>query len=475
MDPASSSTGFNMLGMNIGGTESDYRMLHKRVRLYEGETFEDVLSEYERLTGLIDNFEEEAGLEPLLELKRDREPVEERLFYLLSNQRNPIHIDSHDEVLANLLFTKGWDILEQQIEKPLFQELINQNSGMLCDRLSERVKDKQGAEQIKQHYPKLYKHMTENFNSDLPKLLKKTIWQKFKGLFHRRVPPVQVGYEQSALGKQLQGLKDRLAENFFRKVVSSADRPGVISLQEVGRQNDHVLGILENANYKVFRSGDGDTAIALDVDRFSYQFFERASQRSATVYAQDKKTGENFIFISVHIPGFKLEFPSAQQTLETHLGNVEGYLMSSYDEVKQINEVIRGLKASYPDAKIIVQGDFNASPEYFEDPRLTEAIRDLNLFKPFQDNGLDVERTGQPTEHYTPVWEVKLEEADPEPLRELDYVVADNSLHGRVKFLSIEDQELTLADSDHYDPMLLFSDHRPIWTRISSEAEEESQ
>ncbi|WP_059358649.1 hypothetical protein [Parachlamydia acanthamoebae] len=129
--------------------------------------------------------------------------------------------------------------------------------------------------------------------------------------------------------------------------------------------------------------------------------------------------------------------------------------------------VFQILKEKYPDANVIIQGDFNTYPEYFNsdlNPEISEKIERLNIFSHLeQKQDLEVYRTDKPTELNRQAQELQE--------RELDYVLVSKSLKGRVHMFEPDDQELSLAnlaeDTVHFDPMLLFSDHRPLWTKIS--------
>lgn len=496
MNPVTGSNGFNILGMNIGRDQKDYTMLHDRVQVNLGETFNDILDEYKKQTAQIDAFSEtienqseadESVLEELLEMKRERAPVEERLFYLLGqfNNANPPNFDPDDKVLADLLFKKGLDFVDFGLNHEAYQQLIARNIGDLSKQLGGSVKDRLGASQFCKLYPLLFTYLRTHYNSELPKFLKKSIWERVKAIFKTppAITPVTVrGERVNNLNQCLSRIKQRLAESFFRRVITSSERPEVISLQEVFRENERVLSILDEGNYELFRGQTLDTAIALDKDRFQdLQRLDEYSNRDTVVYAIDRVTQEEFIFISTHLPGFQLEIPGGRLTEEELEDNRSKYARNLGYNFGDFNELMLNLKMAkegYPNAKVLIQGDFNVFPEYFEDPQLEQRFKDLNIFDSVQNYNLELVRTNLPTEHYTPHWDQKYDDTDIVPLRELDYVVTDQSLHGRVKVLPIEDQELTLANLDleapgdvHFDPMLLFSDHRPIWMRVSSEGE----
>lgn len=477
MDPVS-SRGFNLLGMNIGANERDYTLLHEQVKVEDSDTVNSLLNQYHEAKA------EEKG------------PIEEKLFHILQDHRRPVEIDPQNDELAGLIIEKGLDILEVRIEDPAFKELINAHTDMLGAFLAERIKDNEGAKQLKKMCPNLCNYLKDNYNSQLPKPLKKTVWERVKSFFQKKPSATQGEHRPtiSPLNQQLLTVKQRLAENFFRTVISSSEKPAVISLQEVYRNNNGVLKILKEGNYEVFRGHDGDTAIALDRDRFAWQFLDQISTKNAVVYAKDKETNEEFVFISAHIPGYKLEFPenATPEEMEIHLKNVQGYIETgAFEAIRELNSAIAQLKQSYPNLKVVIQGDFNTYPEYFEDPRVNDDIRVMNLFEKMRENHFDLVRTGQATELNR--------SADGLPERELDYVFADHTLEGRVKVLDLENQELALANiltqsedesnseasteeeltsseeiedsTVHFDPMLLFSDHRPLWMKISGKRE----
>ncbi|KIA77815.1 hypothetical protein, partial [Parachlamydia acanthamoebae] len=266
------------------------------------------------------------------------------------------------------------------------------------------------------------------------------------------------------LEKQFQKIKNRLSESFFQKVITQPNRPAVISLQEVQSSNPHVLDILQQGKYTIMRASENsDTAIAIETQHFeeckplNLSAYAQQLDDNVAVYAKNKETKEAFIFLSVHIPGYELEFP--RENLKDHITSSENKLESVFDVVNTLQMCISKLKEKYPDANVIIQGDFNTYPEYFNsdlNPEISEKIERLNIFSHLeQKQDLEVYRTDKPTELNRQAHELQE--------RELDYVLASKSLKGRVHMFEPDDQELSLAnlakDTVHFDPMLLFSDH----------------
>ncbi len=452
MEPLSS--GFNVMGMNIGSNERDYTLLHNKLTIGEDETLETLLDQYRD----IDEDGEEKGV------------LEEKIFYCLLNQRS-VNLDPEDEILSNLLINKGLDVIEANIATENGTNFVEANIGPLCEALRENIKDKYGAKQFLETYPKLCNYLRSHHNRELPNGLKLSVWARIKRHFRT---PAQIERTETPLIHHLQYIKDRLAEQFFTTLIHQPDRPAVLSLQEVGSRNESILHLLEHGDYKVFLCLDRnkDTAIALDRSRFTGRQFQLQSNNTA-VLAEDLETGEEFIFISTHATGYRLEqlANASLEDQEAYLKNVAGSLeFSTYADIQALLREIQSLRESHPDAKVVVQGDFNTFPEYFEDLPKTESaekIKGMNIFNMLQENHFDLYREDLPTE--------KIGSSDSLPLRELDYVFADSSLHGRVERIAPEDQELTLADTNseeapHFDPMLLFSDHRPIYIHIGREA-----
>jgi endonuclease/exonuclease/phosphatase family metal-dependent hydrolase len=193
------------------------------------------------------------------------------------------------------------------------------------------------------------------------------------------------------------------------------------------------------------------------------------------VYAKDKAQREEFIFVSAHIQGCDLDIPQKPEDKEGYLANVKNTLDEiSFEQIKELQNDVKKLKKNYPKAKIIIQGDFNNYPEYFDkDIIKNTTIKDMNFFEYLKKNDLVLVRTNEPTEF-------KGDSADLQK-RELDYAFVSPDLRGRVEVIESDDQELSLvrkySDKDgkmHFDPMLLFSDHRPIWMKISPEKKPDS-
>lgn len=128
--------------------------------------------------------------------------------------------------------------------------------------------------------------------------------------------------------------------------------------------------------------------------------------------------------------------------MKDHITSSENKLESVFDVVNALQMCISKLKEKYPDANVIIQGDFNTYPEYFNSdltPEISEKIERLNIFSHLeQKQDLEVYRTDKPTELNRQVHELQE--------RELDYVLASKSLKGRVHMFEPDDQELSLAN-----------------------------
>ncbi len=148
---------------------------------------------------------------------------------------------------------------------------------------------------------------------------------------------------------------------------------------------------------------------------------------------------------------------------KSYYNSTEGTIQAgAYKVLEEIHEGIKNFKKLHPKAHVIIQGDFNTFPEYFEDNRANAGIKNLNIFNYLTNQAYSLFRSHKPTELNQAAKTLKK--------RELDYIVTSQTLKDRVEVYSPEDQELSLAKVDdesvHFDPMLLFSDHRPIWAKI---------
>ena len=462
--------GFTILGMNVGDSAVDYSLLLNSTPLNPEKKLLDLMEDYN--------------------LSKEKDAIIEEIFNYLSLP-GPVDIDPNDLNLAELLFNQGWDILENRLKDPGFKELINNHQNHFIKVLQERIKDQYGASHMKKAFPKLCAYLQENYNNELPidlskkvqvleKKISKKSWFKllynfFANFFKNNLQDPKLVSKLNSLSPSMQGLKDKLALNFFNNIIKSSERPSVIILQEVYSHNQGIIDTLEE-KYEIHRSSEiSDTLIAVDKQRFedvtSY-VIGGAQNQSTAAFARDKKTKEEFLFISVHLSGYQLEFPKdpTSDDFNKHLFNVEGRIESgAWAQTFELNRSINTLKIDHPNAKIIIQGDFNTYPDYFDLPQVSEKIKKMNIFESLKQSDLTLHRTNMPTELNRSM--PSLQE------RELDYVLTSNSLANRVKMFDPIDPELSLtnrrelgeSERIHFDPMSLFSDHRPIWTRIESE------
>jgi hypothetical protein len=113
--------------------------------------------------------------------------------------------------------------------------------------------------------------------------------------------------------------------------------------------------------------------------------------------------------------------------------------------------------------------------QVIESEKITKTIKECNPFPYLQTEAdLNCVRTNMPTELNR--------QAEDLHERELDYAFTSTGLKGRVQVFEPEDQQLSLVNKTpqtkkdqsqlHFDPMLLFSDHRPIWLKIDSESKD---
>lgn len=512
--------GFTMLGMNVGANQADYTMLlpfkkhntgididkntitpemrkdmNERNLIASDDVVKDLISQYKAITeeNLPRNLTQDELNNYKYDLRVRKGEIEEHLFHCLKTVKN---MELNDATLITLIFEKGMDILEERSNDPSFQELLRNNSAEFSTLLGNRINDRRGAQMFKQQYPTLTRYLQSNHNKILPKHLKIGILTRLartiKGALTKKTVTSSLPIEN-----QFQSIKNRLQTNFFKKLVSLPDRPDVLSLQEIGVSHKKSIEILEKAGYEIHRtSEESDTVIALDSRIFGDAATcalrdKNGKEFGLAAYAKNKETDEEFVFVSVHIPGYKLTFPNKEKlekdnkpeeydkNLNTHLEAVDFDLQSVVKPaIESIDTTIEELKKIYPNAHFIVQGDFNTYPEYFDEsltPATTQAIRNMNPFSYLEDHAnLDCIRTEKATE-------LNRKEDDLQE-RELDYVFHSSQLRGRVKCFEQEDPELSLTQENpttkadvtplHFDPMLLFSDHRPMWIKIDPKSEE---
>lgn len=135
----SSSSDFYILGMNIGADQRDYTFLHHTIPTSRNDTVGSLADEYQK------NIEQMEGLPPesneLDRLAQKKQAIEEKLFYLLEQERSP-QFDPQNPLIAELVFNKGLDILEARINNPKFEELIKNHEPKLHAALKKRVKNR---------------------------------------------------------------------------------------------------------------------------------------------------------------------------------------------------------------------------------------------------------------------------------------------------------------------------------------------
>lgn len=361
------------LNMNIGQEQSDYRFLLPDVKVKKEETIPSLLKKYKE--------------EGTSNKKNKEERVTEKLFFLLQNEDDKdlnsafeSMSDDDKKEIALLLFKDGLDILESRLYNKSLSKLLKQNIETLLEILNDRIKDKFGAAKFIEMYPNLSDYLKKNYNDRLPSALQATTLEQIKSIIKnlKFATPIQ---------RQFQSIKDRLSVNFFEKVISSPKKPAFITLQEVSRMNEASLKVLED-DYTIIRSSNSsDAAIAIDKNRFegivSYPISDSQnmiSENMIAAFAQDKATKEEFIFVSVHIRGYSHGFPENKNEMDRHLQGVQRESELAAGEINQLNNKIAELKKKHPNAKVIIQGDLNTFPEYFDSPKINRAIKQNNIF-----------------------------------------------------------------------------------------------
>lgn len=346
--------------------------------------------------------------------------------------------------------------------------------------------NKKNAKIWKKIYPNLHAYLQSNHNSILPKHLK-------KGCLSRALSSIKrcfcccTGSNSTKIKewdtRALQKIKNKLGYNFFKKAIDSENRPGVITLQEVSsnleNRNEKIIRLLERNNYIIFKATENaDAVIALDGNRFEPKGHLAASNyKFLAVLATDKKTQEEYLFISTHIRGFKLEYPREELRedngiMNNYHGGV-GFSVESglVEDRREISNLISQMKENRPEIKVVVQGDFNIYPEYFDKNQtpINDKIAGLNIFEKMEtESQLTLHRRGVPTSCNT--LDPNTANPDLKPFqkmvyRELDYAFTSNNLAGRVEVLQLDDPELQPT----FDPLVLFSDHSPLWMRVNDQ------
>lgn len=453
-----------ILDWNMGANHVDYGMLLPQQQITNKDSINSILIDYSS------NETQE----------NEKVALKEKLFLVIDRSKE--EVDANSSELAQLLFEEGLDILESKLDSPSFQLLIDNNHSLLFKMMQTRFIDKKSVEIFKQHFPKLYLHLSsQDYSAELPPIFKDTSITRFIKLITyliQKLNPFNYLKRSSNLlpsynlDNTLGTIKNRLMETFFTNIVNDEKRPAAICLQEVLSNNQQFLKILTNNNYAVWHPTPGsDTAIAVDLNVFDLSTLTLYSIHDGTtaVLAIDKNTKEEFLFVSVHVPGYRLEFPTDSDDLNNHLTNVEGSLEFGANQyIRGLDNDMQSLKTTHPNAKVVIAGDFNSYPEYFENKKIPDSsgIKTMNMFKKLQDCNYSLFRTNQATE---------LNLRLPDSERELDYFFVSDSLKDRVQIedLSSLKDELSLVSHDprdkskvFFDPMNLPSDHRPIWMKL---------
>ncbi len=330
---------FTMLGMNLGANFGDYSLLHEKPHLQDDETLESLLQQYNAADpNQMAYYDDKTGNwmsdEKQLKLpNQNQNPsralkgvLEEKIFFLLENERKINLNNSQDskalkETIANLLFDKGLDILESRFEQPFFKDLITSTSfwSNLKSSLENKLKDDYGAKQFKESYPQLSEFIQKKLKEAEP--IEQRVDSFFSNWFSNinsqdnlqsSVHPNNKKF--SFFEQKLQSIKDRLSRNFFNKVINSPDKPAVITMQEVYQSNSAVLDVLREDKYTIIQAND--TAIAIDSNRFEKPQKYELAHETIGVYAKEKKSREEYLFVSVHIPGYNLEYPENSESEE---------------------------------------------------------------------------------------------------------------------------------------------------------------
>ncbi len=476
---------FNTLNMNIGANYADYSLLLPKGNEDDGtKPFNEVYENFKK--GEVDS-------EVFFDMLANRQ-----------NLRNEIKPEHHLEILK-LLLENGPDILEDRFDE--LQEILDLNDDKreyISNFIRERITDSHGTQAFETQFPKLTAYLRNHFEDTLPIIEgvqppKMSKWQKikkkFNEIFKLKKPENPIFKERnyskdfpraSTFQRKLQEIKDRLTDNFFKQLIHSPQKPAVINLQEVYNSNRNIMEWLSEEGYAVFQRERtnkqnekfyGDTAIAIDTKQFtdisSLDMDNIDSPDKFTfVKATHKKSKEEFIFVSIHMPGYGLEFPETttanemEQAQSNMASSIEG---SVFHSAKQLGDCFKKLKEAFPQAKIIVQGDFNTNPDLFDPAKhdwVNRTIEDLNIFKLLKENSnLELHRTEAPTERNML--------ADKFFDREIDFALTDNDLEGRFHLVDEEELpfELRLVDVDenkkiHLDPHALPSDHRPLFGKV---------
>lgn len=475
---------FYLLGINIGADERDYKLLLGEGFSHPQGTIKSLMDEYRQARASVGmkekdedrgegKEEEESEINHSYRCWENNRQTEERIFSFLLDDNG--EIDPQDADLADLIFQKGLDILEnalaskgKTLTKKQFNELIANHSSKLLNLLSKRINDDEGAWKLRQQYPKLCLYLFHTYTNEIPVQLR-DLYTSNSDILEKNTQPPASKPPVNLLDAQLKSIKDRLAAQFFKKVISSSKRPAVITLQEV-YSNVAILEILKKRGYGIAHQENWNAAIAIDNTRFKEcTAIPVNEQKIAIVHAIEKRTQEEFLFFSIHGHGYQLEFPKEteddEEKMAAHLKKVEDNIEYGLHDLIAITlrREMASMKEKYPKATLIVQGDFNTYPEYFELPRVSAKIKAMSIFAKFDAYGLDCVRTNRPTE--LNLYAKSLQN------RELDYVFISKTAAARIRPIDPKDQELTLAKVTEekliFDPMLLFSDHRPIWMKMT--------
>lgn len=239
---------FNILGMNVGSNEADYKFLLNKTAPQEGTLLEH-LQKYENAS--FEN-KESAGQKVLIAMQEGQSLPQGMT-------------DWQKQILAHLLFNNRLDLVEDGLPAQGMKDLIDAHQDAFKTSLKSRVSDDRGIDKFKEKYPKI----CENYSDLIPR----------KSIIGRMIDAISdffgeekkaVTWKGTVLDRQLSHVRDRLAVDYFQEVVARPDRPGVITLQELTEKNNQpIQAVLEDSGYVLCMSGKkSDTAIAIDLNQF---------------------------------------------------------------------------------------------------------------------------------------------------------------------------------------------------------------
>lgn len=218
----------------------------------------------------------------------------------------------------------------------------------------------------------------------------------------------------------------------------------VFCLQEVTESNKDLLEILKARGFEIIYMENKsktvpDSVIAVNKAKFkdiqNQSFLAAHSIDVAMVTAIDKGTGKKTTFVSAHLTPFDIE--AKKENIEA--SQSEG----------QVRAIVKKVNQTCEDSDMVIfGGDFNASPEIHE-----------GLFHPLMNEGYEIHSTGEATNITTnPKYAREMIE------RELDHFATKNNLADHTIEVLKTPKEISL------DPMSNFSDHLPIFLKVSEEA-----